>query len=218
MNIGFPKPKNAIAALGEIGVACPVSFRVGLLNRVQIARIDRRVGVPEVPVPLDDSTRFCNQNIDYELATDYLLLTECYSCARQDGTASSLKFVGFLISGKAKRSVDSFHVRMVVAAGVRAILDSSLEPPSRNIKRLSAGFARLNLPLPAKSKRALTCFFFCSSLPSVRAGERAEANLSLAPGIELLTAPFAGVSATGIAYIGGIGTGRKLTATSDTSK
>lgn len=210
MNVSFPEAQHGIAALGEVRVARPVSSGVGLLDGVKRGE-QRGVGVPEITVPLNDDPMLWQECIDYELATDDLLLNEGNAKRIEDDAASRLQAIRLFVGGESQRAVDAFHVGVVVAAGMAAVLDGALDAPARNVERFAAG----NTPLhdaatPCVDGIASSPFFGGGRLlPCVRAFDGTEGNRTAATGDKLLAAMPTGVCATSITTTGRVRAGQE---------
>ena len=73
MNIGFPEPEHPITALHHVGVCGLVALHVRLLNWVGRVGVDRRVAMPEIPVPLHNDVVVWQQRINDEFPTNDML-------------------------------------------------------------------------------------------------------------------------------------------------
>jgi hypothetical protein len=202
VNVALPEPEHAIPTLGEIGVACPVALRVALLDRVERSRIVGRVGMPEVTIPLDDDPGVRDEGVHHEFAADDLLFLEFDPEFCQEISPCLLKPVGIFPRWESECSLDTLQVGRVIPASIGTIFDFPRETPSRHIEGFSACLAPLYPASSPLEERSLTCLILGCFLPGVRTVQATEADCSVAPRIERLAAPFAFVSATGIAACG----------------
>lgn len=212
MNVGFPEAQDRIATLGKVGITRLITGGVCLLDRVGEIGIQRRVAMPEVAIPLNDDALIRQQNVNHELATNYLLLKVVDAKPIKDSVTSRLKRVRILLCRKAQDAVNPLHIDFVVAASVGAILDGlPFQSPSGDIERLATGNAALNSPAAIDADcLAPRCFFGSTSvLPSVCAVERAECHGATATGDKCLAAVAAGIGTARIAPFSKVGTRQK---------
>ncbi len=179
MNIRFPKAQNFITALLEVGIARFVSLDICRLDGIQIAAVNGRVGVPEVPVPLNDEHTRGNEHIHDKLAADDLLLQVVNPEAVKNSGSCTLESVRSRFVRKAKNSSYALLLCRSISASVRAMIPVTLPYKiATNIERFPAGRALSYFSIPSLVKCALPCLLFglWCSLPGIGAIQRTEAN------------------------------------------
>lgn len=92
MYIGFPKTKNGIAALSQIGVTSLIPADVLGLNFVQFAGVFLGFGVPKVAIPLNDEPVRRHKGINNELIPDKYLGLEINPNLGKESVTGNLKF------------------------------------------------------------------------------------------------------------------------------
>lgn len=173
-----------------------IAGNVRLLDRVQRG-IDRWVGVPEVSIPLNHDAMIWQERVNDKLAANNLLLQVGHAETVKNDASCCFKRVVFFDGRKAQNSVDTLHIGMVVTASVTAILYWAVEPPSRNVERLTTGNALLNGAAATNPNRVFSRLFLCLNclLPSVSAFHRAKSDSAATAGDKRFTTTSADIGA-----------------------
>ncbi len=204
MNVCLPKAQDLVPTLGKVGIARPVSVHIALLDGVQAVRVDCGVGVPKVPIPLNNKALVSIENIHNKLTSDDFLLGKVNTNTFQDGSSCNLEPVRFFVGRKSQNTIYPLHIDAVIAAGMGAILNRSFESPTGDIERITTRCALSRVTTATSIDRVLSRSFFGFTcvLPSISAIYRTERNGTSSTGGKLLVTVAALVSATFVAPLG----------------
>jgi hypothetical protein len=88
LEIGFPKAYNVVATLFHVGVLREVKFNTPLLPLIRIGK-SGRVGMPVVPIKLDDKVLGRYKRVNAKLTSNDMLGKEVDAKALQQGIPNS---------------------------------------------------------------------------------------------------------------------------------
>ncbi len=204
MNIGFPEPEHPITAFYHVGVCGLVALHVGLLNWVGRVGIDRRVAMPEIPVPLHNDVVVCQQRINDEFSTNDMLFDVEASNGVKDRPSRPLQGVRALDCGKPEDTVDARHIPRVVATFLRTVF-CTVSTPSGDVEWFLTCWACGDSPTAADRDGHCTSGTLGTQgvLPRICASHRTEADRAATTGYETVAAVAAGVCATTITPFSG---------------
>ena len=179
MNIRFPEAQNIVSTLFEIGIARFVSFHIRCLDSVQIATIDRGIGMPEISIPLNDNRARRNEHIHNKLSADHLLFQVVNSKAIQYCSACKLESIRVRFMWELENSNYAFLLCCSISASIRAMIPmTSPHNPSSNIERFAASRTAPYFSASSFFKRALASLLFglWCRLPRIGAIQRTKTN------------------------------------------
>jgi hypothetical protein len=87
LEIGFPKAYNMVATLFHVGVLREVKFDTPFLPLIRIGK-SGRVGMPVVPIKLDDEVLGRDESVNAKLASNNMLRKEVDAKTLQQGISN----------------------------------------------------------------------------------------------------------------------------------